>query len=157
MLRMIALAAIYGCEDIIQIFPSLVDGRIDFHILASKISLGKPELDFFSWQSEIANFKADWLAAAAYGGNMHRVEKVVCVHIQRKAQSMCKVVKVQNMHKVDSAQGEQGTQCAQGREDSVQGAEGSVYAQGTKCADFKVRFTQCADVGFKVHLCNNTH
>ena len=106
MSRMIALAAIYGCEDIIQIFPSLVDGRIDFHILASKISLGKPELDFFSWQSEIANFKADWLAAAAYGGNMHKLDKVVCIHIQRKVQSvrkvqsMCKVVKVQNMHKV---------------------------------------------------------
>ena len=46
-------------------------GRIDFHILPSKISLGKPESDFFSWQSGIANFKADWLAGAAYGGNMH--------------------------------------------------------------------------------------
>ena len=107
MLRMIALAAIYGFEDIIQIFPSLVDGRIDFHILASKISLGKPELDFFSWQSEIANFKADWLAAAAYGGNMRKVEKLVCIHIHAQdtkyAQGtyiVCKVEKVQNMCKV---------------------------------------------------------
>ena len=74
MLRMIALAAIYGFEDIIQIFPNLVDGRIDFHIPPSKISLGKPELDFFSCQSEIANFKADWLAAACiWRQYLHRV------------------------------------------------------------------------------------
>ena len=74
MLRMIALATIYGFEDIIQIFPNLVDGRIDFDILSSKISLGKPESDFFSWQSGIANFKADWLAGGAYGGNMQKVK-----------------------------------------------------------------------------------
>ena len=144
MLRMIALAAIYGCEDIIQIFPSLVDGRIDFHILASKISLGKPELDFFSWQSEIANFKADWLAAAAYGGNMHRVEKVVCTHTCARYKVcaryiVCKVEKVQNMRKVDSVQGAQG---AQGRGGSVyKYAQGSVYARGTKYAGW---FSQCA-------------